>query len=316
MQKSQAQPIAFLSTIRYIPKMPRKPAASSSEAFSHDQAVKTLLKTYPAEALEFLAPDVFQAHGTPSQISFLDPAVARDDTAESGPGMAMDLVIRYEFGDGQGLVMFLVEHWSDSTKLDLLRTARYYVDLCRRFPGEDILPVALVDDSVERNLTGLEERGAEGEVFLRFQTRVVQVPALDLDRFRDTANRVALSFSPNMRGAFDRAEQVLRVAIAFRDRGDMNGIRTFFAFWTVEGRLDRTEQAWLLRRLKEIDMPEIMDWIKQEGIEQGLEKGLEQGRAEGLRQARLDDARKMIDRGCDWAFITDITGLRPEDLNS
>lgn len=204
--------------------------------------------------------------------------------------------------------MFLVEHWSDGTKLDLLRTARYYVDLCRRFPNESILPVALVDDSVERNLTGLEERGAEGEVFLRFRTRVVQVPALDLDRFRDTANRVALSFSPNMRGTFNRAEQVLRVAIAFRDRGDINGVRTFFAFWTVEGRLNRSEQAWLLRKLKEMEMPEIMDWIKQEGIEQG--------RAEGLREKALDDARKMLDRGCDWSFITDITGIRPEDLTA
>jgi hypothetical protein len=71
------------------------------EAFSHDQAVKTLLKTYPAEALEFLAPDVSAAHGPPLDISFLDPAVTRDDTAESGPGMAMDLVIRYGFNDAR-----------------------------------------------------------------------------------------------------------------------------------------------------------------------------------------------------------------------
>lgn len=292
--------------------MPRKPAASSPEAFSHDQAVKTLLKTYPTEALEFLAPDVFTAHGPPSAISFLDPAVTRDDTAESGPGMAMDLAIRYEFPDGQGLLLVLVEHWSDATKLDLLRTARYYVDLCRRFPNDAILPVALVDDSLERDLAGKEERGAEGEVFLMFRTRLVQIPALDLERFRDTANRVALSFTPNMRGTFDRAEQVLRVAIAFRDRGDMDGVRTFFAFWTVEGRLSHTEQAWLLRKLKEIDMPEIMDWIKQEGIAEGIERG----RTEGHLEAALENARKMRNHGIAWDIVTDVTGIKPEDLQA
>jgi hypothetical protein len=222
----------------------------------------------------------------------------------------MDLAIRYEYPDGQGLLLLLVEHWSDATKLDLLRTARYYVDLCRRFPNDSILPVALVDDSMERDLDGKEERGAEGEVFLMFRTRLVQVPALDLDRFRDTANRVALSFSPNMRGAFDRAEQVLRVAIAFHDRGDMSGVRTFFAFWAIEGRLSRTEQAWLLRKLKEIDMPEIMEWIKQEGIAEGIE----QGRAKGHLEAALENARKMREHGISWDIVTDVTGIKPEDL--
>jgi hypothetical protein len=65
------------------------------------------------------------------------------------------------------------------------------VDLCRRFPTDAILPIALVDDSMERELSDKEVRGAEGEVFLMFRTRLVQVPELDLERFRDTANRVA-----------------------------------------------------------------------------------------------------------------------------
>jgi len=51
---------------------------------------------------------------------------------------------------------------------------------------------------------------------------------------------------------------------------------------------------------------------KAEGIAAGRQEGIEQG----VRQARLEDARKMLDRGCDWGFVTDVTGIRQEDLAS
>lgn len=206
-----------------------------SPPFSHDQAVKNLLKAYPEEALEFLAEDVITAHGRPVQVEFLDPAVAKDDVAEPGPGMAMDLAIRYVFADGRGVLFVLVEHWSSANKLELLRTARYYLDLCRRFPSDEILPIALVDDDRVCELTDTVQRGALGDTFLSFRTRIVQVPALDLDRFRLTRNRVALSFLPNMRGDLDPIERVLHVTMAFQLQDDSEGLRKFFAFWVVEG---------------------------------------------------------------------------------
>jgi len=64
------------------------------EPFSHDQAVKNLIKDYPEEALEFLASDVVLARGRPVEVEFLDTTVAKDDAAQPGPGQAMDLAIR------------------------------------------------------------------------------------------------------------------------------------------------------------------------------------------------------------------------------
>jgi hypothetical protein len=183
-----------------------------SDQFSHDQAVKNLIKSYPVEALEFLAEDVIEAYGVPVEVEFLDPTVAKDDVAEPGPGQAMDLAIRYRFEDGSSAIMVLVEHWSDAGKLDLLRTASYYLDLVRRFPNEEILPIALVDDDRPRELSDSVDRHARGGLHFHFRTRIVQVPALDLERYRHTRNRVALSLSPNMAGSFDRVEQVMVVA--------------------------------------------------------------------------------------------------------
>lgn len=278
----------------------------SPHAFSHDQAVKNLIKAYPVDALEFLAEDVFAARGQPMDCEFLDPSVVKDDVAEPGPGQAMDLAIRYAFAAGTGVLILLVEHWSDATRLDLLRTARYYLDLCRRFPDDEILPIALVDDDRPHGLRDTVERGAMGRNFLSFCTRIVQVPAMDLVRFRSSSNRVALSFSPNMGGRFDRVEQVVHVAVEFKRQGDLEGFRKFFAFWVIEGRLNLNEQRRLRARFKEMEMPEIIQWW--------IEEGLEKGRMEGDRARALLDARRMLEHGIAWNVVTDVTGVTPEDL--
>jgi len=286
---------------------------NASDPFSHDQAVKNLLKAYPDEALEFLAEDVVRLHGMPVSWEFLDTAVGKEDVAEPGPGQSMDLAIRYRFRDGDTAILVLVEHWSDAGKLDLLRTARYFLELLRRFPGESILPIALVDDDRPRQIADtVEHRVLEFSPF-HFTTRIVQIPALSLERFRHTVNRVALSFTPNMAGA-DRVEQVLRVTMAFQEQEDLMGVRKFFAFWVVEARLKLEEQREVKRKLKEMAMPEIMEWFKQEGLEEGFDRGVETGLERGARTKALEDARKMLEHGIEWRIVTDVTGVTPEDL--
>jgi len=225
----------------------------------------------------------------------------------------MDLALRFEYPKGQALLVVLVEHWSSAGKLDLLRTARYYLDLCRRFPQDEVLPIALVDDDTPHDLESSVLRGAYGYPYLIFETRLVQIPALEMDAYRRTSNRVALSFLPNMRGSHG-VESVLDVTLAFFRAGDPEGVRLLFAFWVIEGRLDVVEQRELNQRLRERDMPEIMDWLREEGIEIGLSKGRMEGMEKGVRSTKLEDARRMRNHGIPWEIITDVTGLKPEDL--
>ena len=202
-----------------------------------------------------------------------------------------------------------MEHWSSADKLDLLRTARYYLDLCRRFPLDEVLPIALVDDDKPHDIENSILRGAYGYPYLIFETRLVQIPALKMETYRRTSNRVALSFLPNMHGS-QGVESVLDVTIAFFQAGDQEGVRLLFAFWVVEGRLNSVEQNELNRKLKERDMPEIIDWWRQEGIEIGMEKGVEKG----VQATQIDNARKMREHGIAWEIVTDVTGIKPEDL--
>ena len=54
--------------------------------------------------------------------------------------------------------------------------------------------------------------------------------------------------------------------------------------------------------------------MEEEILQRGEQRGIERGIEQGLRKKALEDARKMLARGCDWEFVTDITGLKPEDL--
>ena len=47
----------------------------------------------------------------------------------------------------------------------------------------------------------------------------------------------------------------------------------------------------------------------KEGLEKGLKQGIEQGIERGIEQAKLEDARNMINYGLDDDIIVKCTGL-------
>lgn len=53
---------------------------------------------------------------------------------------------------------------------------------------------------------------------------------------------------------------------------------------------------------------------RQEGREEGREEGRQEGLEEGAEKERLSNARKMKNKGLDYATIADITGLTSEEI--
>ena len=53
----------------------------------------------------------------------------------------------------------------------------------------------------------------------------------------------------------------------------------------------------------------------EQGIEQGMKQGIEQGIEQGKKSERLQNARKMIEKGIPPTDIADITGLSLEEIN-
>jgi predicted transposase YdaD len=75
-----------------------------------------------------------------------------------------------------------------------------------------------------------------------------------------------------------------------------------YIFKSNDTALRKALLARLSPTLKGSTMTIAESWI-QEGIERGT------------RNKALDDARKMREHGIDWHIITDVTGIKPEDLD-
>ncbi|MBK8802530.1 MAG: Rpn family recombination-promoting nuclease/putative transposase [Fibrobacteres bacterium] len=58
------------------------------------------------------------------------------------------------------------------------------------------------------------------------------------------------------------------------------------------------------------------DLLRQEGRVEGEIKGKAEGELIGKRASKVEDAIKMREHGISWEIITDVTGLRPEDIEA
>jgi predicted transposase YdaD len=56
--------------------------------------------------------------------------------------------------------------------------------------------------------------------------------------------------------------------------------------------------------------------MEEEVFERGVKIGIEKGKAQGKRKSALNSARKMLEHDITWDVITDVTGIKPEDLNA
>ena len=59
---------------------------------------------------------------------------------------------------------------------------------------------------------------------------------------------------------------------------------------------------------------DVIDSAKLEGRMEGRMEGRQEGLEEGAEKERLSNARKMKNKGLDYATITDITGLTSEEI--
>lgn len=288
--------------------MPRSPRLSI------DQGIKELIQLRPRDAFEFLLPDIHAVRGDPSSWEFLSTQVRKKDLW--GKGFSMDLCVRYAFSSGAPILLTLVEHWSTVRSMDLVRTAHYYLDLMGRFPDCEVVPVALITELDPHPVCSQLVGAGAGEDFLRFHTRVVQLATEDCERWAHASNLVAATQMMAMGGAMDRAHKLMMALEAFRQEATDHEVKLLFPLMVELGRLSETEEETAMSYLATAPKPRLLVKMEQRAIEQGLAKGLEQGREQGARQKAMEDARRMQEHGIAWAIITDVTGIRPEDLSS
>lgn len=288
--------------------MPRR----SPHRISTDQAIKELLQLRPIDTLGFLLPDVLLARGQPCSVRFHNVQVRKKDLSRRG--LVMDLNIEYGFADGPSLLLVLVEHWSTARSIDLIRTAQYYLDLASRFPGHEIVPIALVTEMGSIPVDGSFVKSALGDEVLRFKTRVVQLSQMQAEDWATARNLVAATTLMAMGGILPRMERLLKVIEFFQQHPDDDETRLLFPLLVQLGKFTSVEHQMTIKYLTKLPKPQFMIELEKMAKRKGRQEGREEGRQEGALNASREDARKMLEHGIPWSVITDVTGLTPEDL--
>lgn len=234
----------------------------------------------------------------------------------------MDLNIEYGFSQGPPLLLVLVEHWSTSRSVDLIRTAQYFLDLASRFPDHEIAPIALVTEMDSAPVGDSFVRSAFGEEVLRFKTRVVQLSQMQAEDWATARNLVAATTLMAMGGILPRMERLMHVIEFFQRHPDDDETRLLFPLLVQLGKFTPVEHQMTIKYLTKLPKPQFMieleKMAKRKGRQEGREEGRVEGRQEGIHEgalnARREDARKMLEHGIPWSVVTDVTGLTPEDL--
>jgi len=278
--------------------MPRK---TRDSAVSVDQAIKELLQIRPPDTLAFLLPEVVAARGQPVSWQFHNIQVRKKDLVRKG--LVMDLNIEFRFAQGAPLLMILVEHWSTARSVDLLRTAQYFLDLSGRFPQHEVVPVALVTEIGAMPIVDNIVRSALGREVLRFSTRVVQLSQTQAETWAQAGNLVAATLLMAMGGNLSRAEK-LNAILRFFQHHDDNETRLLFPLISEVGKFSTEEHAMTIKYLTQLPQPLFMTMFE------------EQVSAKVREAAKLEDARRMREHGIAWEVVTDITGVKPEDLDA
>ena len=159
---------------------------------SADQIIKNLVRDYPEDALDFFKPEITAKYGKPVKIDFNIQEVKKHSHFDRN--MKNDIAVTYTFEDDRRVVLVLVEHWSDRAKFDIYRFAHYMIDLGRRFPGTEILPVALFTDRSEKWLKQPERElviRCLDETYLHFRYDLIRMKNHEAERYIDTKNKFA-----------------------------------------------------------------------------------------------------------------------------
>ena len=274
---------------------------------SEDSIVKGLIKDYPVDALEFFEPEIIALHGRPVEIQF--PSQENTKHRYGDPALRNDIPVHYTFPDGSSAILVLIEHWSDKNKFNIHRFCHYALDLSYRNPGTDILPVALFLDKANQWKKYPPESiniSCRGTRFLEFRYKLVRLKAEEARNYIRTKNRFLAVLASAMR--IVPAEKIdLAIEILKNFRYTENDEQRYMRNAPVIEhflRLSDEEHDALFKRMQE---------------EAGMtlaERFTELGEKRGAKQARLEDAQKMLEKNLDVALIADITGLSKEEIEA
>lgn len=74
------------------------------------------------------------------------------------------------------------------------------------------------------------------------------------------------------------------------------------------------DEEYVKKMMEVLRMTRVMQALYKEFKQEGIEEGKKEGKKEGMEKGKLEIAQKLIERGLSLEDISEITGLKLEEL--
>ncbi|MDW8372764.1 MAG: hypothetical protein RMM29_03825 [Planctomycetota bacterium] len=270
-----------------------------NEETTEDRGLKELFAAYPRETVAVLVPELL-ADGELKQVVALQQELSLGELGE--PSRFLDLALLLERSDGRRSIVVLVEHWSESRKVDLERVGCYVFGLRARHRVE-VVPVVLVTDSGDEEVGDRIVSAPLADVRVELRVRVVRLEPALVPRLRALQSIVAaVLLARALREEAVTAVLAASEAMA-RSGATLAEARLYLPLVVKLAKMSPTEVPELRRRLRRRGhaMPSVLDvlWeqVREESFSEGRAEGRAEGRVEGRMEGRLAELQRLVRKG-------------------
>ena len=279
-----------------------------------------------------VARDFFMAHLPKELLESIDLNVLELQPGSHVDGLRSeaitDMAYRTKIQGKEAYLTLFVEHQSTPDVLMPVRVEKYRCDFLWQYikqnPGTKTIPLVVpivlyhgrqpwkfstdVRDMIDAPKSLIDAYAFKPFIFIDLNT--IQDEALKEHLWSGVMD-LALKhiFAQNV---LPYVESMMSLLQRLEKAGGHGFIENVLIYLLDRGEMDQTSFLSIVR--KELP-PELGDKIMTVS-EQLIAKGMQQGVQQGIHLAKLEDARKMLAKGLDESFITEITDLSLEDIRA
>lgn len=297
--------------------MPRKPKSP----IDHDGLHKQLFTHFFQQFLEGFFPEVA------AELDFTDFGPENFLTQELFPELDgrphhLDLVarVRAKGKAGDAYLIVFIEAQGKRRPEFLARVFRYFALLHIKY-GTVVIPIVVYGDSSRKPLAKRWTRYAvefAGHRFLDFRFLAVHPSSMPVREYLNSHNPAQLALAARMDLGTDDMVRIKLDLLRQMARLTMTEAQIEQAVRYVDAYLEETDPGALQRELAALNQAEYQEagMLIEHFTNLGIVKGVKQGIEQGMQAKAREDARRMREHGIAWGVVTNITGVKPEDLEA
>ncbi|MFP4520682.1 MAG: Rpn family recombination-promoting nuclease/putative transposase, partial [Fibrobacterota bacterium] len=140
----------------------------------------------------------------------------------------------------------------------------------------------------------------------------------DLEKMHSALSAAMIAENTNPEEV-DRNFSIIKEIIKKENASEVNDLKNFLL-----NLFDKSKETeYINRKIEKLSLEEGMSIFtesfkrkEKEDIQKGIKEGISKGIEKGIEKGKIEDARRMLNKGCDIEFVSEITGLSRRKISA